>query len=181
MNAMLTKIGRSAYKAMGTAPIHLAFLAIPMAITWFVVRNATWWILVTFGSNIKVVYLHHADPAPRFTHAAIIVAWIVAYLVGAFAMQTGWVWDGYESVGRAENVSPTLLYLATPQEGLGCLRLFLFPFSLVLLVPRVVWLVVFTVVGLLGGRFFLARWLASRQATVYDISSGSPWRGRRAL
>ncbi len=101
---------------------------------------------------------------------------MAAYFVGAFLMQSGWFRSGYESVGRAEQISPTALYFLTPQRPLGCLVIFVFPLALALFAPYLAVQLVFAITGLLGGRALLGAWLRGRSAPVVDIAPGSPWR-----
>ncbi len=175
----MTRLGRWIYDSMGRAPALLVFFAIPMGVAWYVGRHALWWmfqIIYALETGGPRHFGHPPHPESQIANGEVWFAWMAAYIVGAFVMQAGWLRSGYESVGRAEHISPTALYFLTPQRPLGCLGAIFFPLALVLFAPYLAAQIVFAVSGLLGGRALLGTWLRRRTAPVVDIAPGSPWR-----
>lgn len=175
----MTKLARWIYDCMGRAPALLLFYLVPMAIAWYVGRHALWWmfqLIYAIETGGPRHFGHPPHPESQIASGETWFAWMAAYFVGAFLMQSGWFRAGYESVGRAEQISPTALYFLTPQRPLGCLVIFVFPLALALFAPYLAVQLVFAITGLLGGRALLGAWLRGRSAPVVDIAPGSPWR-----
>ena len=172
-----TGTARWLYDRMAGGIVRLLLVAVPTALVWFLARAAI--------HALFFPAMHHPPTASdRGTELAFTA--LVTYLAGSIVMVWQAVWNAEwrwsEGVAQRENVSPTFLRLASgitsgpfdiptrpgcgPTLLLGVLAL---PFFL----PWLCWRLLMAAGELLGGRWLLGRFLAARQATVYDLATGS--------
>jgi hypothetical protein len=168
---------RHLYTGMHVAWIRLVTFGVGMGLAYEFGRHvlywAIWWIYTLCGGDA-----HHLGNSPAestILGPEIFLGWLFAYLFGALGLSITWVQEGFIAVGRAQNVSPALLYFAG-QGVAKTAQFWLFPVAFVMLVPFLAWQLLLFILSLTGAQQKIKGWVMEQErrqqyGDVVDIST----------